>query len=65
MTKIPKTKIWDEWNINWVWYFIFFTFNFFQNSRSDMASQGDGTGRPVPNQACNLATYHGGKNVAD
>ena len=30
-----------------------------------MASQGDGTGRPVPNQACNLATYHGGKNTAD
>ena len=25
-----------------------------------MASHGDGTGRPVPNQACNLATYHGG-----
>ena len=28
--------------------------------RSDMASRGDGTGRPLPNQACNLATYHGG-----
>lgn len=28
--------------------------------RSNMLRHGDGTGRPVANAACNLATYHGG-----
>jgi len=28
--------------------------------RSDMKSFGDGTGREVPNMACNMETYHGG-----
>jgi len=28
--------------------------------RGDMLRRGDGTGRNVPNQACQMATYHGG-----
>jgi len=28
--------------------------------RSDMLKHGDGTGRAVPNAACNMQTYHGG-----
>eukprot|EP00092_Neocalanus_flemingeri_P016158 GFUD01017488.1.p1 GENE.GFUD01017488.1~~GFUD01017488.1.p1 ORF type:complete len:796 (-),score=158.21 GFUD01017488.1:53-2440(-) len=38
----------------------FGTYDCVDEPRSDMMKHGDGTGREVPNQACQMDTYHGG-----
>jgi len=38
----------------------FRTYDCVDEPRSDMLKRGDGTGRQLPNQACHMATYHGG-----
>ena len=35
-------------------------YNCLDEPRSDMLKHGDGTGRDLPNKACNFETYHGG-----
>jgi hypothetical protein len=38
----------------------FSTYDCVDEPRSDMAKHGDGTGRDLPNMACQMETYHGG-----